>query len=52
MREFRWGGNGDGNGRRGGRRKRGGQQGPGSKMLLLAEDVSEYWESYMGDSAN
>ena len=44
-REGRWGRNRDRNGRRGGRLKRGGQLGPGSKRIPLVEDVSKYWEA-------
>ena len=50
--EGRWGWKGDGNGRRVGRRERGGQWGMGSKRHPLVEDVSEYYESYEVDSAN
>ena len=44
--------NGDGHGGREGRREQGGQRGLGSKRSPFEEDVSEYWESYEGDSAN
>ena len=51
-REGRRGRNGDGNGERRGKRKREGQWGPESKRRPLAEDFSEYWESYEGGGAN
>ena len=28
------------------------QQGPGAKRSPLVDDVSEYWESYEGDSSD
>ena len=47
-REGRRGRNGTGNGKRGGRRERGGHQGPETKSRPLVEDVSEYQKSYGG----
>ena len=59
-REQRWerqwkageGMNGTGNGERGGRRKRGGQQELDSKRHPLVKDVSGYSESYEKEGAN
>ena len=51
-REGRWGRNGDGNGRRGGRRKQVGHRGPGGERSPLVEDVSDYWDSYEEGGAN
>ena len=51
-REGRMGQNREENSGKEGRPKWGVQQGPGAKRSPLVEDVSEYWESYEGDSSD